>query len=325
MDKSPTTSFPLPSYRQLQVSYDPEMEALWYYLNPKPRPTFNPDLLSEIRDFQTRVRDYVHANPRGTPIRYLVLASAVPEVFNLGGDLVLFQKLIQAQDRNGLMAYGRTCIDAVYQNATGLGVPGLTTISLVQGTALGGGFEAALSSNVLIAEQTAQMGFPEILFNLFPGMGAYSLLTRRINAAQAERLLHSGAQMGAAELHSLGVVDDVAPPGGGVAMVRQFMRRHARARNGHLAIHRLREYTNPLSYSELLEITTTWVEAALQVTARDLRTMARLAGVQYRLPEAAGLTLVEQPKTDSPKEESAAPPQTPEQPAASKIALASTR
>jgi DSF synthase len=48
----------------------------------------------------------------------------------------------------------------------------VTTIALVQGDALGGGFETALSSNVLIAERSAKLGFPEILFNLFPGMGA---------------------------------------------------------------------------------------------------------------------------------------------------------
>src|SRR3972149_4441233 len=63
--------------------------------------------------------------------------------------------------------------------------PTLTTISLVQGDALGGGFETALSSDVIIAEQSAAMGLPEVLFNLFPGMGAYSLLTRRIGRGGA--------------------------------------------------------------------------------------------------------------------------------------------
>jgi len=47
----------------------------------------------------------------------------------------------------------------------------LTTISLAQGDALGGGFEAALSCSVIIAERRARFGFPEVMFNLFPGMG----------------------------------------------------------------------------------------------------------------------------------------------------------
>ena len=50
---------------------------------------------------------------------------------------------------------------------------------------LGGGFEAALSSQVLIAERSARFGFPEIMFNLFPGMGAYSLISRRIGGKRA--------------------------------------------------------------------------------------------------------------------------------------------
>ena len=49
-----------------------------------------------------------------------------------------------------------------------------TTISLVQGDALGGGFEAALCGDIIIAEKQARFGFPEVLFNLFPGMGAYN-------------------------------------------------------------------------------------------------------------------------------------------------------
>jgi DSF synthase len=45
------------------------------------------------------------------------------------------------------------------------------TASLVQGRALGSGFECALASDVIVAETGARMGFPEVLFNLFPGMG----------------------------------------------------------------------------------------------------------------------------------------------------------
>jgi DSF synthase len=56
----------------------------------------------------------------------------------------------------------------MYRRITNFRSPTMTTISLVQGDALGGGFEAALTSDVIIAEESAQMGLPEILFNLFP-------------------------------------------------------------------------------------------------------------------------------------------------------------
>ena len=57
----------------------------------------------------------------------------------------------------------------MYGNSAAFHTP-LITIALVQGDALGGGFECALSFDVLIAERSAKMGLPEVLFNLFPGM-----------------------------------------------------------------------------------------------------------------------------------------------------------
>ena len=54
---------------------------------------------------------------------------------------------------------------------------------------MGGGFEAALAGNVLVAERGTRLGFPEVLFGLFPGMGAYTLLRRRVDAVTAEKII----------------------------------------------------------------------------------------------------------------------------------------
>ncbi len=61
----------------------------------------------------------------------------------------------------------------------------------MQGAALGGGFEALLSFDYIVAEQDATFGLPEILFGLFPGMGAHALLSRKLGSAQADRLIVS--------------------------------------------------------------------------------------------------------------------------------------
>src|SRR5207249_864252 len=84
---------------------------------------------------------------------------------------------------------------------------------------IGGGFECAMSSDIIVAEESAQLGLPEILFNLFPGMGAYSLLSRRIGARAAEELILSGRVLSAAKLHEMGIVDVLAPNGGGETAV----------------------------------------------------------------------------------------------------------
>lgn len=277
--------FQTPKYEQLLCSYDPERTALWCYFNPKPRPSFNPEMLAEMRDLQKRLTTYLTCGNAGNPIHYFVYASAFPDVFNLGGDVDLFVRLITEQDRNTLSDYGRLCIDVVYANATSCGISDLTTMALVQGSALGGGFECALSCNTVIAEENAQMGFPEILFNLFPGMGALSFLSRRINLAQAQRLVQNGKMHNGRTMWEMGVIEELAEDGTGVHAINQFIRHHQRTSNGLLAIRQASERIAPLTYQELLDIVELWVDAALRLTPRDLRLMSKIVAAQNRLED----------------------------------------
>lgn len=276
--------FRLPSYQQLLVSYDPSRFALWYYLNPSPRPCFTHTLLLEIRDLQRRVADFLAAPGNADVLRYLVLASARPGVFNFGGDVALFAEAITAGNRKALLDYGRTCVDAIYANAVNLEVPALTTLTLMEGDALGGGFEAALSSNVVVAESGISCGFPEIHFNLFPGMGAYSLLARRMDPIRAQRMLESGAQYAGRALFEMGAIDVLAPTGAGVATLNTTIDRYDRARNGRQAIRKVRDRVWPLSHAELIDVVEIWVDAALRVTRRDTRVMTKIAAAQHRMP-----------------------------------------
>lgn len=277
-------SFTLPNYRQSLTHFDGERHALWHYLNPAPRPSFSRTVLNEILDVQERVKLQMSSHGDDHPeIRYLVLASATPGVFSLGGDLELFADLIRRRDRESLLAYGQLCVECVFNSVTNIGNPQLTTISLVQGSALGGGFEAALAHNIVVAERSATFGLPEVLFNLFPGMGAYSLLSRRLDMARAERFLTSGRQYTAAELYDLGLVDVLAEDGQGVHAVNTYIRKHSRARNGLLAIQQVRQRLAPLPFQELKDVVTIWVDAALRLTERDLRTMEKLVAAQDRL------------------------------------------
>ncbi len=271
-------------FEALTIDHRADQKAVWYAMHAQPRPCFSPGLLADIAAFQDRVEALVRDGQMD--ISYLVLHSRVPGVFNLGGDLNLFRQHIEAGDRAGLRTYAKACIDVLYANAVHLHLP-ITTISLVQGSALGGGFEAALSSSVIIAEKGAEMGLPEILFNLFPGMGAYSLLSRKLDARRAEALITAGRLYTAEELFEMGVVDVLAEPGEGEAAVDRYIKLHQRAANGRRAIAQVREYLNPLTYEELIDIAEIWVDAALNLTPRDLRLMGKLVGAQNRLKATA--------------------------------------
>lgn len=271
-------------YDQLDVSYDSHLETVWCHLRPKDRPCFSPGLLGDIRTFQQAVRNLGRAgggSSSGLPVRFFVANSRVPGVFNLGGDLGLFLHCIRSRDRQGLLEYATACIDVLHANHSGLGLP-LTTISLVRGDALGGGFEAAISSNVVVAERSARFGLPEVLFNLIPGMGAYSFLARLVGRRRAEKMILSGEIYSADDLHEMGVVDLVVPDGEGELAVTDFISRCRRRPNAHTALALARRHCEPVTYRELLEITTVWADAALNLSERDLRIMERLAGAQDR-------------------------------------------
>ena len=273
---------------QLQTHFDRATGAMWSRWSAEPRPCFNPRLLAGIRayyEFLAGSGGRINCCGEEHPIEYVVLASGMPGVFNLGGDLDLFKQLIDARDRQGLVRYGRACIDVLYRNYVGHDLP-LTTVSLVQGECLGGGFEAALSSDVIVAEESARFGFPEILFNLFPGMGAFSFLDRKIGQRGAEELLTSGKLYSAEEMQAAGVVDSVVADGEGEAGVAALIKKRARGRNGFSALAAVRRRVHRIEFSELLDVVEIWVDAALRLNTRDLKLMQRLVSRQNGLGDS---------------------------------------
>ncbi len=273
------------NYAQLTTRFEQEYGVIWLTMNPSPRPCFTPELLANLREAQMTVEatgGAIATQGRLRTLDYLVLNSAVPGTFNLGGDLSLFKSLIVNGDREKLLRYATACIDVLFPNIVNYHLP-MTTISLVQGDALGGGMEAALSSDVIIAEKHAQMGLPEVLFNLFPGMGAYSLIARRIGRQKAEQMILSGRIYTAEELHQLGLVDVIAESGQGEAALYDWIKRHHRRRNTLQAMSQVRRCIDPITYDELFDVTKIWVNAALRLEEKDIRMMDRLVRAQQKL------------------------------------------
>ena len=193
---------PYQFYDQLITDFDENDGAMWCFADPSPRPCFTHQLLEDLIKFYQVVQNKVNDETRSglTPtIKYLILTSYRPGVYSLGGDLNLFIECIKERNRDRLEAYMRLSIDVLYKTHTNLDVP-LTSIALVRGNALGAGFEGALSCDYIVAEKNVQLGFPEVLFNMFPGMGAYSFLSRRINTVQVEQMILSGKIYSAEEL-----------------------------------------------------------------------------------------------------------------------------
>jgi DSF synthase len=263
--------------------HDPVARTYWCFMHRRDaeamRPCFHPELMQEMRAAQRHVSAFEHAHS-GIDPAFFVLASEAP-VFNLGGDLELFAAAIRRGERESLRAYARLCVEGVHHYHEGFG-PHVHSIALVQGQALGGGFEAALACNTIIAEESAIFGLPEVLFDLFPGMGAYPFLRRRSGGRVAQQLILSGRNYSAAQLHALGVVDEVVPDGEGVLAVEALVARSRKHPRTRLAVDRMRREGEPVRIDELYRIADQWVDAALGLSEKSLRTMLRFARAQER-------------------------------------------
>ncbi|WP_305803914.1 crotonase/enoyl-CoA hydratase family protein [Stenotrophomonas sp. YIM B06876] len=270
-------------YSTIRVDSSASGDAHWLYMHadaaPGVRPCCRPEMLDEMWNFMSALTRPAAPHSRGQ-LRHFVLASEA-NAYNLGGDLDLFTRLIRTGNREQLLAYAQRCIEGVHHLHVGFGGD-VRSIALIQGDALGGGLEMALACHTIVAEEGVGMGLPEVLFGLFPGMGAYSFLCKRVVPQLAEKIILDGRIYSSEEMHAMGVVDVLVPKGQGVKAVEDLIRQQQRNPHSYLAMNAARNVAQAVSYDELLEITKVWVESALALGDKSLRTMDRLVKAQTR-------------------------------------------
>lgn len=271
-------------YETLEIDYQEDLHTLTFAMNPGEIPCFSYQLLRDIDSFQNRVAEHLcRKYNTNQPVEYLIFTSAVPGIFNLGGDLAFFVDSIKSGDRTRLSQYARLSIDVLYNNYSNLNDSNLTTISLINGTALGAGFEAALSSDYIIAEEGSEFKFPEVVFNMFPGMGSYSFLARRIPAATVEKMIINAEGFTAEQLYEMGVIDMIADKGKLHEALASFIRKHKKTRITRKAVLQMRNRIFPLEKQELYDIADYWVDSAFSLSERDLNAMSRLVRAQTKM------------------------------------------
>ena len=248
------------------------------------RPCFSLPILSDFVNFQNGI--YLENQRRKGAgenlIKFNVLGTAHPRVFSLGGDLGLFISAIKNKDKDLLQRYARRCIEAIYNHWYGFG-SNVITIALVQGSALGGGMECAMSSGIVIAERGTQFGLPETLFSLFPGMGAYPFLAAKLGMAQAEKIILSGRLYSAEEMYEMGLVNQVVEPGSGVEAVSEFIQKNMNKYNALASVLQQRRRYFHVSLDALLCDISSWVDTAMALGERDVVRMSKLVAAQTRL------------------------------------------
>ena len=153
-------------------------------------------------------------------VRVVLVTSTHPKAFCVGADL---------KERNGftdadLMAQ-RPVTRAAYTGVLDLPMP---TIAVVEGFALGGGCEIALSCDLIVAGERATLGLPEVSVGVIPGGGGTQLLSRRIGSSRAARVIFCADKLDAQAAADLGIVDRVAPADGAFDAALELARTIAR-------------------------------------------------------------------------------------------------
>lgn len=135
----------------------------------------------------------------------VIVSSALARAFCAGADL---------KERAGFGAddlrQQRPVFEAAFGAVLNLAVP---SIAAVDGVALGGGCELALSCDLIVASEQASFGLPEVGLGLIPGGGGTQLLPRRVGSNRAADLIFTGRRVDAAEALRIGLVDRLVPAG----------------------------------------------------------------------------------------------------------------
>jgi DSF synthase len=267
------------NFKQLSIRYDISHEVLWTCFNQKNIITcFNYELISELTQHQKEIEKtggILYAGDEVNYIKYSVAASITPDVFNLGGHLAMIRELAINRHKEALLNYATKGIDVLTNKLARFNNSPIINISLVQGLALGGGLEAALASDIVIAERKSLFGFPEILFNMFPGMGGYSLVARKAGVKIADEMILKGKQYTAEQAFDMGIVDVLAEDGEGEKAVYNWIEKNKRFSNGYLAAQKAKNHINPITNEELMDITRLWVDVALKLSDREFSIMNR--------------------------------------------------
>jgi enoyl-CoA hydratase len=150
----------------------------------------------------------------------LVISSARKEGFCAGADLRELYDRSQALPPDERLAGVHEFLERMHRVMKALDASPLTTIAAVHGVVFGGGFELALTCDLIVADKMARFCFPELRLGLIPGFGGIPRLKRDLGNAVVRDLLLTGRSISAAKAQSVGLVSQVAGEGDALRVAR---------------------------------------------------------------------------------------------------------
>jgi enoyl-CoA hydratase len=138
-------------------------------------------------------------------VRFVVVTGAGRKAFVAGADIAAMQGL-DRQAAKGFARRGQRVMERLSS------YPGVT-VAAVNGFALGGGMELAMACDLILCDENARFGQPEVNLGVIPGFGGTQHLVRLVGAHRARELILTGRQVKADEAVRIGIALKSVPPG----------------------------------------------------------------------------------------------------------------
>jgi enoyl-CoA hydratase/carnithine racemase len=179
----------------------------------------------------------------------LIMYSSLPAGFCAGADLRELYGWLEEFGEREVAQHARPYLERIHHVMNAIDSSSLTTIAAVHGVIFGGGFELALTCDMIIADKMARFCFPELRLGLIPGYGGIPRLKRDLGNAVVRDLLLTGRSFNAAKAQQIGLVSQVVGEGEALqaarataAQMRKFDRETAAA---------AKSFIKPIPYDEL--------------------------------------------------------------------------
>ena len=130
-----------------------------------------------------------------------------------------------------------------------------------------------------MAEESAKFSFPEVIFGTFPGMGAYSFLTKKVGFNKANEIINSNKTYTSQDIFDLGIINKVCDDGMGIATMNMLIK------NGDMEQYLSNPFLSicsKVSKQELLDVVDVWIDKAYTLSEDNLGKMLKLANLQKR-------------------------------------------
>ena len=223
--------------------------------------------------------------------RAVLLWSSVKRGFCAGADLrELYHGLIarHAPDGGAMKQVAiahevRAFIDRIHAVMDALDTAPMTVIAAVNGVCFGGGFELALTADVIIADKSARFAFPELRLGLVPGFGGIPRLERDVGNAVVRDLLMTGRSLGSRRAHEVGLVSQLVARGEALNVARKVAEQAARFDPETTA--RAKRFAKPLPVARLRREKDLFIEMmGSPVVVESLRKFVESTDVRPYLP-----------------------------------------